>query len=157
MSDLSKNWRRKSWLGEKGKYNEHSTRNFEMFKNRKKLIQAGLIATLATAVVGCGTTRRSTGASQLAKDTYTLSGNVISMGSIDSNDAYAKRFALDEANAFCKTKSKEIQVQNVGIKSTNGSSTAEIIFQCLSSDEAASSNKPVYRREPSLIIENRTR
>ena len=128
-----------------------------MVKTRNKFTQTGALAALAIAAGGCGTTKTSTGASQLAKGTYTLSANAISISSRDSNEAWAKRFALDEANGFCKTKSKEIQVQNMSTKSTDGSSTAEIIFQCLSSDEAASSNKPVYKREPNLIIENRNR
>lgn len=99
----------------------------------------------------------SSGVSQLAKDTYTLSAGVAGTGSVSGNDTKAKREALAEANTFCTNKGKEIQVQNIGTNSTYAGSTVEIIFQCLSSAEAASTEKPVYKREPNLIIENRNR
>jgi len=86
-----------------------------------------------------------------------LSAGVAGTGSVSGNDTKAKREALAEANTFCTNKGKEIQVQNIGTNSTYAGSTVEIIFQCLNSAEAASTEKPVYKREPNLIIENRNR
>ena len=113
-----------------------------------------LIWLSATLLGACAT---SSGVSQLGKDTYTLSSGVVGAGSVSGNDTKAKREALAEANGFCKSKGKEIQVQNIGTNSTYAGSTTEIIFECLTSSEMGNAEKPMYRREPNVIIENRNR
>ena len=110
------------------------------------------ILIIAVFLTACAT---SSGVSQLGKDTYTLSAGVAGTGSVSGNDTKAKKDALTQSNAFCLSKGKEILVQNIGTNSTYAGSTTEVIFQCLNASDAASNEKPLYRREPSIIIENR--
>ena len=119
-----------------------------------EMLKVASLFTVTITLVACAT---SSGVSQLGKDTFTLSAGVAGAGSVSGNDTKAKREALAEANAFCQSKGKEIQVQNIGTNSTYAGSTTEIIFQCLSSSEMGSAEKPMYRREPNVIIENRNR
>ena len=113
-----------------------------------------LLLLCCVSLISCAT---SSGVSQLGKDTYTLSAGVSATGSVSGNDTKAKREALAEANAFCQGKGKEIHVQNIGTNSTYAGSTTEVIFQCLTSSEVANTAKPMYRRDPNIVIENTNR
>jgi hypothetical protein len=112
------------------------------------------IISVAAFLASCAT---SSGVSQLGKDTYTISAGVSGSGSVSGNDTKAKRDALKEANAHCLSLGREIRVQNIGTSSTYAGSTTELIFQCLNATEAEASDKPKYRREPNIVIENRSR
>lgn len=100
-------------------------------------------------VYGCSST---TGVLQMGPDTYTLSVGTSGTGSISGNNAKAKKDALVEANDYCSRKGKQILVQNSNMNSTMAGSTSELIFQCIDSSETT---KPIYRKEPNVVIENK--
>jgi uncharacterized lipoprotein YmbA len=108
-----------------------------------------LMTVFILVIAGCSST---SGVLQMGPDTYTLSVGASGTGSISGNDARAKKDALVEANQFCSSKGKQILVQNSNMKSTIAGSTSELIFQCIDNTDT---NRPVYRKEPNLIIENR--
>jgi hypothetical protein len=96
----------------------------------------------------------SSGVLPIGPDTYTISVGVSATGSISGNNARAKREALTEANEFCEKRGKQILVQNSGMNSTMYGSTSEIVFRCLSANDAEMQVRPVYQKEADIKIEN---
>ena len=114
----------------------------------KKLLTLGIVLLLN----GCAS---SSGVMQLAPNTYTLSVGVAGARSVSGNDTKAKRSALMEANEYCKSKGKQIFVENTKMNSTYGGSTNELIFKCLTDAEANLQKNTKYQQEPNIVIENR--
>ena len=113
-----------------------------------------IIALISVALMyGCAT---KSGVLQMAPNTYTLSVGVAGTGSVSGNDTMAKRDALTEANAYCASKGKVILVQNTTMSSTLAGSTSDLVFQCLDENDPNAKVSPVYRKEPNIVIENRT-
>ena len=113
------------------------------------------IIALIGAALMCGCATKS-GVLQMGPNTYTLSSGVSGTGSVSGNDTRAKREALTEANAYCASKGKVILVQNTQMSSTLAGSTSDLVFQCLDENDPAAKVLPVYRKEPNIVIENRT-
>ena len=103
-------------------------------------------------VMGCAS---NSGVLQLSPNTYTLSVGVAGTGSISGNDTKAKRDALVQANDYCKSKNRQILVENTKMNSTYAGSTSDLIFKCITDEEAASQQNTRYRKDADIVIEKR--
>ena len=113
-----------------------------------KFIGAVMVAALLS---GCGA--RSYGVVPLGPDSFSVSA----IG-IDVTGAQARTKALREAGAYCSGTGKRLLVKN--ITTTPGSATdvsgADIIFQCLSSNDPGL-QRPSYESAPAVIIQDQRR
>jgi len=103
-------------------------------------------------LLGCAS---RTGVLPMGKDTYTLSVGVAGTGSVSGNNTGAKQRALTEANQYCAKLGKQLLVNNISLNSTLAGSTSDLIFRCLNENDPEFSAKPVYKKEPDVVIESR--
>lgn len=110
---------------------------------KEKMILVGIILVLPT--LGCV---RSSGVLKMAPDTYNLTTN----GPAES----AKKQAYLEAANSCEASGKDIYVmkENMKIRNAFGDATFELIFRCLAKDDPEMQIRPIYRKDPDVLIED---
>ena len=101
------------------------------------------------AVVGCATTTEVT---KLGRDTYTLSTY---RSPAVGGTTKARQVAISSAGQYCQSIGKEVSIERIETSPTNlAANVLIVIFTCLYYDDP-SYQRPVYKREPGVIIEDR--
>lgn len=94
---------------------------------------------------------QSSGVMKLGLDTYNIS---VHAAPARGGESGAQKIALTDANIYCESIGKEIQVTSIGTHPSSHfpGGTAEVTFQCLNKNET---HRPNLVSTPDIIIENR--
>jgi putative hemolysin len=103
-----------------------------------------VIVSAALVLSGCGST---TGILPVGPGTYTITER---FAPIRGGSDTAKTDALTQANAYCAQQGKQLMSTNMN----TGGRSFELVFKCITADEAAASNYKV-QTAPNIVIENR--
>lgn len=100
-------------------------------------------------LVGCA---QSSGVLKMGPDTYSIS---VHAAPARGGESGARSLAMEEAHTHCSSFNKEIVVTNISSYASTHlpGGTADIIFQCLDSDDPEL-QRPKYRNAPDVLIEN---
>lgn len=108
------------------------------------------VATAATYLLyGCGLKTYSSGILQMGPDTYSVSAD-------DLNASTAKQAALGQAQAHCTSLGKELLVTNTKSFRDGARSVYDVTFLCLSKGDPQLA-RPIYSKEPDVVIEDKRR
>jgi hypothetical protein len=106
----------------------------------------GASLALALALAACAST---TGILPVGPGTYTITER---FAPIRGGSHTAKTDALTQANAYSAQQGKQLMSTNMN----TGDRSFELVFKCVTADEAAASNYKV-QTAPNIVIENRGR
>ena len=92
---------------------------------------------------------KSSGVQKMGSDTYSVMVSPIWGSFVD-----AKKAAYDEARIECAKEAKEMLVLNEYHQTRSYPKVVELTFRCLNKYDPEMQQRPVYRKEPEVIIED---